>query len=201
MALTRKEILLNITLNEIYNTHSLLLQHLDELAPQEDSHLRAVLNDLGFPPQQLSRSDNKSVELHLISRWETTLSDAMASLGDSTLTQSDLLFMEAKSIFVQLVRSMPGLMKVTSSGKPLSASLRLDRIAEAAATSKDPTLVNKGLKVREILVELEDLKVATKADNYQVLAEEVKQVRFDFDGVNLISGNRNWPILAVSRIK
>jgi Ras GTPase-activating-like protein IQGAP2/3 len=31
MALSKKDVAINITLNELYNTHSLILQHIDTL--------------------------------------------------------------------------------------------------------------------------------------------------------------------------
>lgn len=31
MALSKKDLMINVTMNELYNTHSLLLQHIDTL--------------------------------------------------------------------------------------------------------------------------------------------------------------------------
>ncbi|RKP25982.1 Rho GTPase activation protein [Syncephalis pseudoplumigaleata] len=165
MALSKKDISLSITLNEVYNTHALLEQHLDELAPSESEHLRIILSELGQAPVQVSRAENKTIELALFSRWETPIND-MNIIGDNNLSQNDILFMETKSIFVQLLRSMPQMAR---------KNIVLAAVAEAAATSKDATLVRKGIKVADMLRELEELGVVNRMDNYKLLTEEVKQ--------------------------
>jgi len=73
VALSKKEIMLNITLNEIYAMQGLLLQHRDILCPSEKHHLRILLNDLGPAPPQVPKADNKTTTLLLFSRWETAV--------------------------------------------------------------------------------------------------------------------------------
>jgi Ras GTPase-activating-like protein IQGAP2/3 len=46
-------------------------------------------------------------------------------------------------------------------------------VAERAATTKDATLVRKGLKVKEMIRELEEVRVVDRADNYKLMEEEV----------------------------
>jgi Ras GTPase-activating-like protein IQGAP2/3 len=90
VALSKKDLSISISLNEIYNTHSLLLQHLENISPPDAQsnanatakdpdqsyqischQLRSVLNDLGAAPAQLPRKDNKTIGLSLYSRWQT----------------------------------------------------------------------------------------------------------------------------------
>ncbi|KAG1470586.1 hypothetical protein G6F56_002599 [Rhizopus delemar] len=52
MALSKKDILINITLNEMYNTHTLVERHLDVIAPKEKDHLRVLINELSPTPTQ-----------------------------------------------------------------------------------------------------------------------------------------------------
>lgn len=70
MALSKKDIILNITLNEIYNSHALLVQHIDVLAPKDKDHLRILVTEAGPAPAQVPRKDNKTIVLPLFSRWE-----------------------------------------------------------------------------------------------------------------------------------
>lgn len=70
MALSKRDIVINITPNEIYNTQALLQQHLDVLAAKETDHLRILMNEVGPAPPQVPRKDNKPIELPLFSRWE-----------------------------------------------------------------------------------------------------------------------------------
>ncbi|KAJ1923513.1 RasGAP protein [Tieghemiomyces parasiticus] len=189
MALTKKDLSLNITLNEMYNTHALLVQHMDVLAPSKDAHLRICLDELGPPPAALPRSENHTLELPLFSRWEAPINvDLTALSGESSVTQNDILFMETKALFIQLIRSMahfPGMnLDFVRHGHHSGESgyiigqagrLDLDGIADAAATSNDPVLVRKGIKVREMLRELTEAGVVDRRDRYQLMLEELGQ--------------------------
>lgn len=188
MALSKKDLQINITMNELYNTQSLLTQHIDVLvsgcryrivdeprkltrtadvqAPQDRSHLRILLDELGSAPAQVPRKENKAVELPLYSRWESPIQDITTALmAENNLTQNDILYMEAKSIFVHIMRSIPHL----AEKRPVN----LPGIAERAATAKDAILVRKGIKVKEMLRELEELRLVDRRDGHKLLADEV----------------------------
>lgn len=166
MALSKKDLQINITLNELYNTQSLLVQHLDSLARNDKQHLRILLDELGTAPSQVARKENRTVELPLYSRWEMPIQDITTALmAENNVTQNDILYMETKSIFVQLIRSIPQL----AERRPIM----LPGIAERAATAKDATLVRKGIKVKEMLRELEELRLVDRKDSYKLLTEEV----------------------------
>ncbi|PKY25775.1 Rho GTPase activation protein [Rhizophagus irregularis] len=168
VALSKKDLMLQITLNEIYNTHALLLQHLEVLAPSDKNHLRIILEEIGTAPAQVPRKENKIVELPLFSRWETPIQDiATALMSDNNVTQNDILYMETKSIFVQIIRSIP---RVAN-----KQNIDLAAVAEMAATAKDATLVRKGIKVKEMLRELEEAHVINRRDGYKLMTEEVAQ--------------------------
>ncbi|TDL25861.1 Rho GTPase activation protein [Rickenella mellea] len=164
MALSKKDLMIHITLNELYNTHSLLLQHIDTLSPNDKQHLRILADELGAAPPQVPRKENRTIELQLYSRWETPIHDIQSALMDS-VTSSDMLYMETKSIFVQLIRSMPHL----AEKRPYN----LPAIAEKAATTKDAVLVRKGIKVKEMLRELEEQKIVDRSDGHKLMDEEV----------------------------
>ncbi len=82
-----------------------------------------------------------------------------------SVSSSDMLYMETKSIFVQLIRSLQGV----TDKQPYN----LAAIAERAATTKDAVLVRKGIKVKEMLRELEELKIIDAVDGYKLMQEEV----------------------------
>ncbi|KAI8072167.1 Rho GTPase activation protein [Gilbertella persicaria] len=167
MALSKKDILINITLNEMYSTHLLVQRHLDTVAPKEKDHLRILMSDLSPAPTQVSRKENKTVDLPLFSRWEIPIQDLTTALmSENNITQNDILYMETKAIYVQLIRSLPHL---------ASSPLDLDYIAETAATTKDAQLVRKGIKVKDMLRELEDAGVIDHRDHYKLLVEEITQ--------------------------
>ena len=85
-------------------------------------------------------------------------------MSDS-VTQNDINYMEAKSIFVQLLRSIPSL----ADKRPID----LPSLAERAATSKDPVLVRRGIKVQALLSELDTAGVVDRGDEYKIMQDEV----------------------------
>lgn len=166
VALSKKGLSLHITVNEIYSTHALLEKHLDILAPESDSHLRILINKLGPAPPLLSRSENRTIELPLYSKWENFITNLNESLD---INQTDILFMEAKSVFVQIIRSF------SQDSKVIRRPLNLLLIANTAATSKDSLLVRKGIRAIEYLKELSELKLIDPNDFYNPLTQEVEQ--------------------------
>lgn len=166
VALSKRDLELQITLNEVYATHSLLEKHSLELSKDETSHLSQLLAELGTAPGQLPRKDNRAIILPLYSKWETPLDDLTAALD---ITQEEVFFMEAKSTFVTILRSFPSTASVTR--RPL----RLERVAEAAATTKDSVMVRKGIRAMELLNQLQELGIIDKDDNYALLRDEVEQ--------------------------
>ncbi len=167
VALSKKDLELSITLNEIYAMHGLIDKHHGELCKDENSHLAILTADLGPAPPQLPRKDNRVINLPLFSRWETAIDDLTAALD---ITQEEVYFMEAKSVFVQVMRSIP--QNALVARRPL----RLERIADAAATSKnDAVMVRKGIRAMELLSQLQEMKVTDKSDGFGLLRDEVEQ--------------------------
>ena len=167
VALSKKDLELSITLNEVYTTHALLEKHSAELARDEHSHLKLLLDELGQAPAQLPRKDNRTISLPLFSNWETSIDDLTAALD---ITEEEVYFMEAKATFVQIMRSLPPNLSVTK--RPL----RLDRVAEVAGQFKnDAVMVKKGIRCIELLTQLQELGVIDKKDHFSLLRDEVEQ--------------------------
>ncbi|KXT18809.1 hypothetical protein AC579_8229 [Pseudocercospora musae] len=167
VALSKKDLELSITLNEVYAMHSLLERHQVEIAKEESTHLSQLLAELGPAPAQLPRKDNRAINLPLYSKWETSLDDFTAALD---ITQEEVYFMEAKSTFVLILRSLP------ANSAVLRRPLRLDRVAEAAATTKnDSVMVRKGIRAMELLNQLQELGIIDKDDSFALLRDEIEQ--------------------------
>ncbi|KAI9754888.1 MAG: glyceraldehyde-3-phosphate dehydrogenase 1 [Lichina confinis] len=167
IALSKRDIELNITLNEVYAMHDLLEKHVTELANDEGSRLAVLLQELGQAPAQLPRKDNRAITLPLFSKWETAVDDLTATLD---LTPEDVCYMEAKAILVQIIRSMPT--------HPVVAKrpLRLDKVADAAATLRgDGIMVRKGIRAMELLRQLDELNVNLASDQLTQLRDEIEQ--------------------------
>ncbi|OAF57285.1 glyceraldehyde-3-phosphate dehydrogenase 1 [Pseudogymnoascus destructans] len=167
VALSKKDLELSITLNEVYATHTLLDKHRVELNKDDNSHLAVILAELGPAPAQLPRKDNRAINLPLFSKWETAIDDLTAALD---ITQEEVFFMEAKSTFVQIMRSIPGDPHVAS--RPL----RLEKVADAAATSRnDAVMVRKGIRAMELLSQLQEMHVIDRGDGFATLRDEIEQ--------------------------
>ena len=167
VALSKKDLALSITLNEVYAMHALLEKHSASLARDEHSHLRVLLDELGPAPAQLPRQDNKAISLPLFSKWETAIDDLNAALD---ITEEEVYFMEAKATFVQIMRSLP------HNSSVMKRPLRLDKVAEAAATLKnDVVMVRKGIRSMELLSQLQEFGVIDKSDHFSLLRDEVEQ--------------------------
>lgn len=167
VALSKKDLELTISLNEVYATHSLLEKHSTALARDNDSHLNLLLHELGPAPAQLPRKENRAINLPLFSKWETAVEDLTAALD---ITQEEVYFMEAKATFVQIMRSLP------QNSSVLRRPLRLDRVAETAATLKNnQIMVKKGIRSMELLSQLQALGVVDKSDQFSLLRDEVEQ--------------------------
>lgn len=167
VALSKKDLELDITLNEVYAMHGLLEKHQPELWKDEGSHLGIIMSELGPAPAQVPRKENRVINLPLYSRWETAIDNLTAALD---ITQEEIFFMEAKSIFVQIMRSIP------QNSHVARRPLRLERIADAAATSRnDAVMVRKGIRAMELLSQLQELGVIDKSDQFGLLRDEVEQ--------------------------
>jgi Ras GTPase-activating-like protein IQGAP2/3 len=167
VALSKRDLELSITLNEVYATHALLDKHSHALSKDDTTHLNQLLTELGPAPPQLPRKENRQINLPLYSKWETSLDDVTSALD---ITQEEVYFMEAKSTFVMIMRSLPSNSIVTR--RPL----RLDRVAEAAATTKnDSVMVRKGIRAMELLNQLQELGIIDKDDSFALLRDEVEQ--------------------------
>ena len=167
VALSKKDLELSITLNEVYATHTMLEKHHAELAKDENSHLGVLLQELGPAPTQLPRKENRTINLPLFSKWETAIDDLTAALD---ITQEEVYFMEAKSTFVQIMRSLP------QNSSVARRPLRLDEVAKAAATLKnDGVMVRKGIRSMELLSQLQELGVIDRSDSFGLLRDEVEQ--------------------------
>lgn len=167
VALSKKDLELSITLNEIYAMHGLIDKHRNELCKDENSHLHIIMSELGPSPTQVPRKENRVINLPLFSRWESAMDDLTAALD---ITQEEIYFMEAKNVFVQIMRSIP------SNNSVQRRPLRLERIADAAATSRnDAVMVRKGIRAMELLSQLQELRVIDKSDQFSLLRDEVEQ--------------------------
>lgn len=161
VALSKKDLKLNITLNEIFGMHSLLEKYRSGVVQNEGSHLAILLNDLQKAPSLVPRAYNGNIELHLFNRWETEIGDVDNNLD---FLRADVIFMEAKTLMINIIRSFP------TGHSILIKPFNLHRIADFAATVNEPGIVKRGIKAMDLLNEIED----SNPDDYSLLVSEVE---------------------------
>lgn len=112
MALSKRDMKLRISVNELYFLHGLVYKHLDVLAPDPAAPLSQLLQLLGPAPEVLPRKANYVIDLPLYSKWERSITDLNSTLiTENNMTQSDILYMEAKTVLVSLLQKLPKAME------------------------------------------------------------------------------------------
>ncbi|VVT56078.1 uncharacterized protein SAPINGB_P004789 [Magnusiomyces paraingens] len=161
VALSKKDLKLPITLNEIFGMHSLLEKYRTGVIQSEDSHLAILLDDLQRAPPLVPRAINGTMELHLFNRWETEVGDIDNNLD---FLRADVIFMEAKTLMINIIRSFP------TGHVILQKPFDLHRIADFAAMNNEPGIVKRGIKALDLLNEIEE----SNPDDYDLLVSEVE---------------------------
>src|ERR1700761_3332997 len=67
VALSKRDLELQISLNEMYATHALLEKHNVALGQDHNSHLALLLQELGTAPPQVPRKENRTITVPLFS--------------------------------------------------------------------------------------------------------------------------------------
>lgn len=163
-ALSKRELKLNITVNEIFHMHKLVSQHIDVLASQDAEHLRELIVEIGPPQRAVPRRENYALELSLFSRYETQVGDLTTTLmNEHNMNHNDILYMETKNTLVQLFRSLPH-----AAG---AQSHNLYQMLTTAEQSRNPSVVQKSVWAQEMVSDLEQLHMIDA--QYCPLSEEV----------------------------
>lgn len=164
MDLSKQDKKLHVSLNELYFMHTLVKKHSNVLAPDHSVHLGQVILELGEAPAQVERQDNYTLELLLFSRWEKSIHSLTSTLMmENNMTPSDILYIETKSLFVQILQLLPGTSKVSS----------LSHLATEATRSGIKRLENLGHRASYMLRELEELRVVDESALKTLMLEEV----------------------------
>ncbi|ODV92894.1 hypothetical protein CANCADRAFT_15563, partial [Tortispora caseinolytica NRRL Y-17796] len=147
-ALTRKDLEIQITINEIYETHALVAKYLDKM--KSDSvhhHLRQLIESLGDPPPRRPKEENYITTLELFTVWDTYVAGINQTLPDSEDKDEshDLLFLRAKNMVVQLFRLFPT--QTVTRKNPID----LIKLIDMASASTDDSIASIGSAVSTII--------------------------------------------------
>nr|XP_044994154.1 ras GTPase-activating-like protein IQGAP3 [Jaculus jaculus] len=183
-----------LTVGELISTHRLLLEHEDQLAPDQGDPLHQLLQDLGELPTILDligeniptdgQVDPSKLEVSL------TLTNKFEGLEtDAGQTNTQSLLLSTKQMLADLLQFLPGdslqeILSLSPSREQEAAQARLARTPEPlrrrcslAAHALLP-LAEKQRRVLKNLRKLEGLGLVSASDGYQGLVDELaKDIR------------------------
>jgi len=176
-----------ISQEEIYSTHALLLESLDEIVPQQEDPLRSILKDLGNPPEGSAEATTRGTEMTL------TLTNRFADLkAEDTATKE--LYVQTKRFVLAVIRIQQGDNLLDILEKPVTPAdeklfaVQCEKEEEMTQTKPDKkaSIVNlsdltfEALKKKtlENLATLEQKGEISKSNNYQdvlnIIAKDIK---------------------------
>uniref|UniRef100_A0A8B9J2N3 IQ motif containing GTPase activating protein 3 n=1 Tax=Amazona collaria TaxID=241587 RepID=A0A8B9J2N3_9PSIT len=99
-----------ITVGELINTHKLLLEHQDSIAPQHGDPLHALLEDLGELPTLQFLLGGTEQMLCQLSKVEVslTLTGKLVPVASSEESDTRSLLLSTKQMLVDVIQSQPG---------------------------------------------------------------------------------------------
>jgi len=90
-----------ISQEEIYSTHALLLENLDELAKSKDDPLQVILSSLGTPPEGSAEATTRGAEMSL------NLTNRFANVQQED-TAFKTLYVQTKRYVLSIIRVQQG---------------------------------------------------------------------------------------------
>jgi Ras GTPase-activating-like protein IQGAP2/3 len=167
------DVTINISLNEMYFIHGLLVQHIDALVPSTanaEETLRPILTDLGTPPQQVPRPDNANVELKLSNRFEN-------EPGGALNMRPERMYNETKYLLFYVLKFLPKI-TVFDDG---NLKGQIDAIAAFALQTKDADLLDKTKKIQHNCKKLVQDGMLADDDNYSSLRKDIIQELLNYE--------------------
>ncbi|XP_044529655.1 ras GTPase-activating-like protein IQGAP3 [Gracilinanus agilis] len=188
-----------ITVGELVNTHKLLLEHQDSIAPDHRDPLHELLEDLGELPtipaligQNLASDGNLDMSQLEVS---LTLTSKLEGLGaDPEDTNARSLLLRTKQMLVDIIQfqagdSLQDILSFLPSGEQETAHhILMSRRQAFEAQTPEPLKRRRSLTAQSLLSirekqrrvlknlrHLESLGLVTSADGYQGLVDEMAQ--------------------------
>jgi hypothetical protein len=150
---------ITISLNEIYNTHTLVTKHLDALAPDKEDPLRQVMVDLG-PPPAVIEDDDRDIQLTLTNRFKVEVEEE---------SEIQKLYAETKGLVIPILRLVP----IQNTIQRLNLMDILEYGIKHATENNNRELSDKINRVLENLGRLEKEELVSKEDNYESFIYDV----------------------------
>uniref|UniRef100_A0A8C3F274 IQ motif containing GTPase activating protein 2 n=1 Tax=Chrysemys picta bellii TaxID=8478 RepID=A0A8C3F274_CHRPI len=181
-----------ISIEEIINTHSLLLEHQDALAPEKNDLLNELLEGLGAVPDVESflgegavdpNDPNKENTLSQLAKTEISLSlTSKYELQEGEDQDLKGLMIKTKRLVVDVIRTQPGDTLLEILETPASAQQESEHLKvvekRAILDSKTPEKMkhSQSMKIQRNLRTLEQAGLVSSANKYQEIINEIAKV-------------------------
>uniref|UniRef100_A0A8C5PW43 IQ motif containing GTPase activating protein 1 n=1 Tax=Leptobrachium leishanense TaxID=445787 RepID=A0A8C5PW43_9ANUR len=194
-----------ISIGEIVNTHTLLLDHQDAIAPEHNDPIHELLDDLGEVPtiesligEGPSATNDANKEALAKTEVSLTLTNKFEVIGDENAEKdAKTILLNTKRLIVDVIRFQPGeslteILKTTASSEQESEHQRAmqrrairdaktpDKMKKAKSIKEDNnlSLEEKKVKIKAGLKKLTDLGTLDPENHYQGLINDIaKDIR------------------------
>uniref|UniRef100_A0A4W5PT77 IQ motif containing GTPase activating protein 2 n=1 Tax=Hucho hucho TaxID=62062 RepID=A0A4W5PT77_9TELE len=203
-----------ISIDEIINTHSLVLEHLEAISPDHNDLLHELLEDLGDAPDVEALLGEGAVDPNHPNK-ESTLSQLAKTEISLTLTSKfellegddkDMkgLMMKTKKLIVDVIRIQPGDTLPETLETPASALQECEHAKVVALRAVQDAQTPEGLKSTQAVLEdrqlpleqkkrkilrnlrtLEQAGLVTASNKYQDLINDIAKVHIGWIGLEL----------------
>jgi len=173
LALERtNETMINISFNEMYFIHEMLLLHKAELCVGRD-RLAELLDKLGSAPEQLARKDNGNIDLVLSDGFRE---EDLQFTGQVTPEQ---MYAETKFLLFTIFKSLPE--NTTNSRQCSTVQSTLEVAKQYAKEHNDKILQQKVKRIQKNCQELVKVKYLQEDDNYAQLRRDAVQELYNYE--------------------
>eukprot|EP00008_Paramoeba_atlantica_P012607 CAMPEP_0201488422 /NCGR_PEP_ID=MMETSP0151_2-20130828/18137_1 /ASSEMBLY_ACC=CAM_ASM_000257 /TAXON_ID=200890 /ORGANISM="Paramoeba atlantica, Strain 621/1 / CCAP 1560/9" /LENGTH=834 /DNA_ID=CAMNT_0047873709 /DNA_START=70 /DNA_END=2574 /DNA_ORIENTATION=+ len=165
MELTQKtKPMIQISLHEIFQTHQMVAQHLEKIAPEQDDPLRKVMAELGSAPEfvDLSEEEDREIQLTLTNRFKVDVEEE---------TETEKRYAETKELLIPVLRKVP----IKTSIQRLQLMDVLENGIRFAQENRNQELNSQINQILENMNLLAKEGVLTKEDNYESFLQDVAQ--------------------------
>lgn len=155
---------ITISLNEIYSTHKILLEYVEDIAKSNDDPLRVILEFLGAAPDHVSDDDNDEISLVLVNKFEKNIGDEVEVSVEATMKNTlDLIRRVLRDLPVEFFGQ--SLLETLSTARNFIQQMR----EEGSEKEKVDAMAKNLDEILKNLIILEKERLAKKEDEYRSL--------------------------------
>jgi len=189
-----------ISLNEIYSTHKLILQNLNQLAPSKEDALRVIIDEMGPDvPEPVPQDHNDDLQLTLerYGLQETSSIDAKEPTGEQLFIQTrELLITAMSAIPMELIEHATSFTEFLKAAHEYAMGKRKQQLADQLNNIKngiktlEPTFIRPD-KDYQVFLENVQKELGSRSAIREQQRKEVKRLRQTLENLRKHQGFLN----------